>query len=166
MYLTIPTRARVSSTLHPATASDFSVRLFDEELMPAGFHTNFGSGLGVLHTWKLYRLKIERISWLYKQGLKCLKKIYPKQYHLLPKEKEVMEFGTLFNHSEQNIDKINEVLQHLDKNEKRFLIVCCRKGDSIYNYLKPYSINTYHYYMLTDFALSIKDHLEIDVRCL
>ena len=63
-------------------------------------------------------------------------------------------------------DKINEVLQHLDKNEKRFLIVCCRKGDSIYNYLKPYSINTYHYYMLTDFALSIKDHLEIDVRCL
>ena len=166
VYLTIPTSARISSTLQSPGENHFSVRLFDQEQMPEGFHTNFPSGLGVLHTWMLYRLKIEKISWLYKQGLKCLRKISPKQYDLLPKEKDVMEFATLFNHTEQNIDSINDVLKHLEAKEKKFLLVCCRKGDSIYKHLKSYSINTYHYYILTDFALSIKDELVIDVRCL
>ena len=166
VYLTIPTSIKIPSTLRSPAANNFSVRLFDKEKLPAGYHTNFPSGLGVLHTWKLYRLKIEKISWLYKQGLKCLRKISPNQYNLLPKEKEVMEFATLFNHSEKNIGSINEVLQHLEAKEKKFLLVCCRNGDSIYNHLKRYSINTYHYYILTDFALSVKDELAIDVRCL
>jgi len=166
LYLTIPTCAKIPSFFRSTGTDNFSVRLFDKEQLPVGFHTNFTSGLGVLHTWKLYRLKIEKISWLYKQGLKCLRKISPKHYNLLPKEKEVMEFATLFNHTEQNISSINEVLLNLEAKEKKFLLVCCRKGDSVYNHLKSYSINTYHYYMLTDFALSKKDKLAIDVRCL
>ncbi|HZG24813.1 MAG TPA: hypothetical protein VEZ17_09555 [Chitinophagaceae bacterium] len=166
VYLTIPSSAQIPSTPRSSGINSFSVRLFDKERLPSGYYTTFPGGLGVFHTWKLYRLKIEKLSWLYRQGLECIKMISPKRYAVLPKEKEVMEFATLFNHSNENVGSINEVIQHLQATDKKFLLVCCRKGDSVYKHLKKYSINTYPYYMLTDFALSCKDDLAIDVRCL
>jgi hypothetical protein len=114
----------------------------------------------------LYQLQIEKLSWLNKRVLAWIRKVSPKKYAVLPKEKEIMQFATLFNHSVENIESINEVLQHMQADGKGFLLVCCCKGDGIYNYLNQYSINTYEYYMLADFPLSGKDNISVDVRCL
>jgi hypothetical protein len=166
VYLTIPTNVRIPSGLRRSGTNDFSVRLFDQERLSAGYYKTFPGGLGVFHTWMMYRLKVEKLSWLYREGLGCVRKFFPKKYGALPKEKEVMEFATLFNHSKENIERINEVMQYLQAEEKLFLLVCCRKGDDMYRYLKRYSINTYEYCILSDFPLSGKDDLSIDVRCL
>jgi GNAT superfamily N-acetyltransferase len=166
VYLTIPTSTRFPSSIRSSPTNNFSVRLFDKENLNARYYTTFPGGLGVFHTWMLYRLKIEKLSWLYRQGLRCIKKISPRRYAVLPKEQDVLDFAALFNHSEETIGSINEVMQHLQAEERKFLLVCCCKGDGVYSHLKKYSINTYNYYILTDFALSSKDNVAIDVRCL
>ena len=166
VYLTIPTSIFIRPGIFPSATSNFSVRLFDPEKLKGSYFTNFPGGLGVFHTWMMYQLKIENLSWLYRQGMSCVKKLQPMRYSMLPKQDDVIQFATLFNHSEVNINGINEVLQHLNTNGKRFLLVCCRKGDSIYRHLKKYSINLYGYYILSDFPLGINDKLTIDVRCL
>ncbi|HVG15851.1 MAG TPA: GNAT family N-acetyltransferase [Chitinophagaceae bacterium] len=166
VYLTIPTNTRISSDFRASGTKKFSVRLFGKASLPLRYHTTFPGGLGIFHTWMVYRIKVEKISWLYRLGLGCIEKMFPNRYAVLPKEKEVMEFATLFNHTEENIGGINEVMEHLNGEGIRFLLVCCRKGDSMYDHLKKYSINTYAYNMITDFPLYEKDEIALDVRCL
>ena len=165
-YLTLPTHIRVTEPFQKKNKPVFGVTLFDADNVPPGFSTTLPCGLSVFHTFLSYRLKIEKISFLNRYALRLLKKIQPSKYALLPGEQEVMEFVTLFDHTEDNIGQINEVLSHLRNENKKFLLVCCRKGDSIYQYLKKYSINTYGYCMATDFPLSGADAVTIDVRCL
>jgi GNAT superfamily N-acetyltransferase len=166
VYLTIPTSTQISSGFKASGNKRFSVRLFGKASLPLKYHTTFQGGLGIFHTWMLYRVKVEKIAWLYRLGFRLMSKIFPKHYAVLPKEKEVMEFATLFNHTEENIGTINEVMEHLEGEGIKFLLVCCRKGDSIYEYLKKHSIHTYAYNMLTDFPLSENDTIALDVRCL
>jgi hypothetical protein len=166
VYLTIPTSIRIPSTVRSVGSINFSVQLFEHDNLPSAYYTTFSGGLGVFHTWMLYRLKIEKLSWLHKQGLDWIKKLSPKKYALLPKEKEIMEFGTLFNHSMFNIESINEVMQHMQADGKAYLLVCCCEGDDMYNYLHRYSVNTYNYYILADFPLLRQDIVSVDVRCL
>jgi len=166
VYLTIPATSRISERFIPKDASKLSVRLFRPERLCSDYYLNFTTGLGCFYTHKMYRLKIVQISRLYKLGLSALKLTNPRKYSLLPKEKEVINFATLYNHSEKNIKNINNVLDHLAEKKIKYLLVCCRKNDDIYKYLKKHSINTYRYYVLADFHLSARDHLTVDVRCL
>lgn len=166
VYLTIPSKARISEPFVRKAAQKFFVKLFDREALSPNYYTEFSGHLGYFHTYKLYRLKLEKLSWLYRQGLRILKKINPKKYSQLPVEQEVMEFATLYNHTENNMANMNTVLEHLEAKGKKYLLVCCCKNDSIYDYLKKYSINTYGYYILSDFPLKGKDEVTLDVRCL
>jgi hypothetical protein len=166
VYLTIPSSVYIKPSSIDYHKQSFFVSLFNQTTLDIGYYTFCKGNLACFHTYKLYHLKIEKINWLYKAGIKILKTFQPTKYALLPKEKEEMEFVTLFNHTESNISHINDVLKEMSIQGKKFLLVCCRKNDAIYNYLKKYSINTYGYYILSDFLLKESDKVTIDVRCL
>ena len=166
IYLTIPT-ARIVD-VRPVLDGDtrFKVRLFDTGKLPSFYYDHFDGGLSCFYTNKLYRLRIDKISRLYNLGLKVLKLLRPSKYALLPRETEEMSFATLFDHSRDNIHRLNEVLESLCERGVKYLLVCCRKKDAIYQYLENYSINSYGYYILSDFPLRTTDEVTLDVRCL
>jgi ribosomal protein S18 acetylase RimI-like enzyme len=167
VYLTIPTRNRVQKSCRATgKAPLFSVTLFPDDELSASYYTDFPGGLGCFHTYRLYRLKIQRMGFLYKQALRILKVIRPKKHGLLPAEHDVLEFVTLYNHNENNISQLNEVLAALEKQGKKYLLVCCQKNDSIYRLLKKIAVHSNPYYILSDFPLKKKDEVTIDVRCL
>jgi hypothetical protein len=166
VYLTIPTNKKVEGVFRPKGDTKLSVKLFPAQNICEEYYNNFTNDLGCFNTYKMYRLKITHISWLYKRGLSILKKMSHRRYSDLPREKEIIKSASLYGHTEKNVQTINTVLDHLHGEHIKYLMVCCRKNDSIYNYLKKYSINTYSYYILADFELSVKDNLTIDVRCL
>lgn len=166
VYLTIPTKVRIDAAKISNPNQELAVTLFNKENLPPGYFTSFADGLSYFHTYRLYRLSIQQVSFVYQQGINLLKKVKKSKYAFLPAVNEVMEFATLYNHRCDNIHHLNEVLLDLERNGKSYLLVCCRKNDSIYNYLKKYSINTYGYNILSDFALHKNDKITIDVRCL
>ena len=167
VYLTIPSQATLKDeTGNQGTQQLLTVGLFDTgELQPA-YYCKKVSGLAYLNTYMLYQLKIIRVGPLFKGGLWLLKKITPRKYNRLPQAGMPMKFATLYNHTVDNIGCLNEVLGDLQKKNIDYLMVCCRRNDSIFNSLKKLSINTYPYYLLTDFPVADKDEIELDVRCL
>jgi GNAT superfamily N-acetyltransferase len=166
LYLTIPVNQDLLESASGEEKSSFTVSLFHSGKLSTNYYSMFESGLGCFYTHKLYRLRIQKISPLFKQALKLYKIIYPSRYQLLPKEKQEMTCATLFDHSAANIIHVAEVLESLRAQGIGFLSVCCRRKDGIYNYLKKYSINTYPYYLLADFPLDQQDKITVDVRCL
>jgi len=167
VYLTIPTRKPLDNNkLNLAKQQQFKITLFDHKQMDTSFYATFPNGLACFFTHKLYRLQVDKISWFYKLGLHILKLLKPSRYSQLPDENDEMNFATLFNHTGKNIENLNEVLSFLHKNNIQYLQVCCSKNDSIYQFLKLNSISTYSYTLVTDFQLSAKDQVTLDVRCL
>ncbi|MFN2438447.1 MAG: GNAT family N-acetyltransferase [Chitinophagaceae bacterium] len=167
VYLTIPTNIRIKiAAAVGEIAQQFSVQLFNHEDFSGENYTRLDNGLGYFHTYKMYRLKIKKISWLYKKGIEFLKTMQPSKYTSLPCENDIISFTTLYNHTPQNIDGINEVLKNLELNGIKQLMVCCRRNDHIYNKLKKNSINQYSYHVVSDFYLNKNDEIAIDVRCL
>lgn len=167
VYLTIPAKARIANIPACKTKNQlFSVALFNKEDLASTYYTDVSNRLGYFHTYKMYRLKIRKIGFLYKLGLGLIKKIQPKKYARLPGINEIFSSATLYNHHAGNIHNINTVLEQLEKLGIHYLMVCCRKHDCIYNALKKSSVNTYGYYILSDFPLTKKDGVTIDARCL
>lgn len=166
VYITIPTNIRLEKEFIPSGKQTFNVRFFDQDNFTAEYVTRFTGGLAVFHTWKLYRLKIQSVPWLLKHAVRIVKSYGSDRFQLLPVEQDVMEFVTLFNHSNNNIHLLNSVLKHLQNEGRKYLTVCCRENDSVYRYLKAKSINTYKYYLLSDFPIGQQDEITIDVRCL
>ncbi|RYZ28170.1 MAG: hypothetical protein EOO10_10430 [Chitinophagaceae bacterium] len=166
VYLTIPTNIRLDKQFTPSGKLGFNVRLYDDNNSIVEYVTQLNGGLAVFHTWKLYRLKIQSLPWLLKQAIRFAKAYDSERFQLLPAEKDVMEFATLFDHSNDNIHLLNNVLEHLQNEGIRYVTVCCRENDSVYRYLKAKSINTYKYYLLSDFPIRQLDEISIDVRCL
>lgn len=167
VYLTIPATTRTGNILMGKSKKQlFSVGLFNKEELHHSYYTDVSNNLGYFHTYKMYRLKIRRIGFLYKLGLVLIKKLQPKKYASLPKVKETFHSAALYNHHAGNIHNINEVLEQLENKEIHYLMVCCQKNDCIYDALKKFSINTYGYYILGDFPLTKKDKVTIDARCL
>ena len=166
VYLTLPTTMRVKVSMPVSTPMQLlQVRMFDEESIPTELYSAMNSGLSYFNTHKIYRLKIRKISWLYKQGLSLMKLISPK-YAGIPAEKEAISSATLYNHNPENIQYINQVLQELESKGIKMLLVCCRKNDDIYNSLRKASINCYPYNIVSDFPIDKNDQIVIDVRCL
>lgn len=167
VYLTIPSRSRLKETVDVKGKKQLlSVTLFNQEEIQEDFYTTMPSGLAYFHTNKMYRLKINSIAFLFRLGIRIIKNLQPGKYAFLPAKNVTMEFATLYRHTAQNIIHINGVLEQLEKKGVNYLLVCCRKSDIIYNTLKKMSINTYGYYLLSDFSLNNKDAVTIDVRCL
>jgi len=166
VYLTIPTVNRVKPTSSNSQKQIFGVTLFNREELPPSFYTQLKNGLGYFHTYKIYRLKIKKVSWLLKTGMVVLRKLFPARYAELPGEGDTISFATLYDHTPDRISGINEVLEHLETSGIRQLLVCCRKNDYIYSVLKNHSINTYSYCLVSDFSLDENDKVTVDVRCL
>jgi len=166
VYLTLPTNNRIKKTISTKTPARFGIKLFNKDGLASDYYTQLGSGLGCFHTHKMYRLKIRRISWTYKQGISVMKRLQPSKYASLPGENEMLSFATLYNHTSNNINGINEVLEMLETKGIKQLLVCCRKNDVINQLLESISINRYSYWLVTDFKLDRDDDVSIDVRCL
>lgn len=166
VYLTIPTLMSIETRLNLTNDQQFKICLFDQEELDSYCSTSFTGGLACFYTHKLYRLKIEKVSQLYKLGLKVTKQFQPLKYKHIPAENEEILFASLYNHTSKNIENLNEVLSYLRNMNINYLQVCCSKHDSIYQYLKKYSINTYSYTLITDFKLTARDKVALDVRCL
>lgn len=167
VYLTIPCHTKTNTVLGDKGDKQlFSVTLFEEDEPDPSFYSITKSGLGYFNTYKVYQLHITSITKLYRFGLWFLKKIIPSKYALLPSVGDTLEFATLFNHTPENIIHISEVLEELQQKGVDYLLVCCRREDSLYHSLKKISVNTYGYYLISDFKLTKKDAVTIDVRCL
>jgi hypothetical protein len=166
VYLTIPTVNRIKLNSTGGQKQIFGITLFNPEEVPNTYYTRLRNGLGYFHTFKMYRLKIKKVSWLFKNGMAIAKKLFPARYAGLPGEGDTISFATLFDHTPERISGINEVLEQLEAVGIRQLLVCCRKNDYIYSVLKNYSINTYSYCLVSDFSLNENDKVTIDVRCL
>ena len=167
VYLTIPSTYRVKKSLYTKGKKQLlSVALFHSDDLCPSYYVPVKNGLGYFHTSKMYRLKIRHINPLFRIGLGIMKKIQPQKYAYLPEEGDMFEFVTLYNHNAQTIQHINEVLEKLEDSGIKYLMVCCRKHDVIYNALKEQCISTYDYYVLSDFPLTKNDEITIDVRCL
>ena len=166
VYLTIPTTNRIKKTIFKETTAGFGIKLFNKVGLDNDYYSQLDNGLGCFYTYKMYRLKIRRISWPYKQGISVMKRLQPSKYTNLPGENEMLSFATLYNHTSENINGINEVLEMLETKGIKQLLVCCRKNDVINQFLKSIAINRYSYYLVTDFKLDRDDEVSIDVRCL
>lgn len=167
VYLTLPSRSRVQPVAE-ATGNEplLSVTLFDAKELDPSYYTVLPGGMAYFHTYKMYRLVIRGVHPLVKWGIRLLKKLQPKRYAYVPQEGDLLQFACLFNHHPGNISGINSVLEALEKEGIGYLLVCCRKRDAVYRALQKYSINTYGYYILTDFPVKRKDSVMMDVRCL
>lgn len=165
-YLTIPTSARIRDREYTKNNQTFKVSLFNKQQLSPEYFYELENGLGYFRTYKAYRLKIRKLSWPVKTGISVLKFLNQGKYKDLPAENDEISFATLFNHSPDNIQGLNKVLEKLEAEGVSQLLVCCCKNDSIYNSLKNKSINTYPYCLVSDFELNPTDKFTIDVRCL
>lgn len=166
VYLTIPTTAKIPSRKVRDASQSFTIKLYPDFKDVESFASYFPSGLGYFHTWKMYQLRIKKVSPLLKNLINILSKLSPLKYGSLPKENDVLSFATLFNHTAQNLDSIPSILEELKQKDIGYLLVCCKKNDITYQYLRRHSINTYKYNMITDFPIQESDSVAIDVRCL
>lgn len=164
-YLTIPSSARMEPGAF-STSDNFGVRLFDSQNVAGPYCTLFENGLGYFHSYKMYQLKIKKVKFAYRAGLWFLKKYDPVRYQNMPGEGGLMSFATLYNHSVQNLNSLNLVLEDLERRDIGFLLVCCKKGGAVYKSLNNISINSYDYHIVADFPLKDTDCVNIDVRCL
>lgn len=167
IYLTIPVKQKIIFPDELKNAKQlFSVHLYDLDDVDKSLFFQTKSGLAYFQTEKLYKLKIKKIYWLYKLGLKIYRMISPKKSAFFPVEKKTFGFATLYNYNPQNIQSINEILERVSALGIDYLQVCCRKDDFLYPLIKSYAISTYSYYILSDFLLVKTDSVGIDVRCL
>jgi hypothetical protein len=167
VYLTIPCTTEIKRvSIVQGDKPLFSVTLFKEDEPDPSLYSITKSGLGYFNTYKVYQLQIAGIGIIYRVGLWLLKKFNPQKYSQLPAVGETIKFATLFDHTPENINHISEVLEELEQKGVNYLLVCCRRKDGLYNTLKKISVNTYGYYILSDFLLDKQDSVAIDVRCL
>lgn len=167
IYLTIPTTARLQKpVIVKVVLNQFKVELYEKENISSDYYTCFENGLCYLDTYKLYKLRIKKISRLYKTGIKLLKMLYPSKYSILQGENEIISFVTLYNHTPENIGGINTVLERLEMQGINQLQVCCKKNDAVYQTLQKMAIYKYKYHVISDFILNKDDCLTMDVRCL
>ncbi|WP_348812549.1 hypothetical protein [Flavobacterium maritimum] len=167
VYLTISTKSRIEFSSDLKVCQQlFYVKLYDREEIDSSYYKVFTNGLGYFNTHKMYQLEILKISWIYKLGFAFFRKIKSKRKIHLPEEGEKITFSTLFNHTAENITHINDVLKELEDAGIKYLMVCCKKNDMVFNALKKNAINCTDYYILSDFTLNKTDRITIDVRCL
>lgn len=167
VYLTIPCSQRLRQGMVDRNhGQQLGVTLFAEDTIDRSFFGYKGKGLGYFKTFKMYQLKIRHLSWLWRIAFWLDSKLRLSKDLPSPAVGEPIRFATLFNHTPDNIMEINEVLEELSNNAVHFLMVCCRRNDSIFKTLKGISVNTYPHYLVTDFHLSKKDSVTLDVRCL
>lgn len=167
VYLTLPTHLRVKSIKEITDGHNrFNVCLFEPESISSEYYQNLPNGLSYFRTDKLYGLRIIDISKLFKTGIWILKLLSPRKYKFAPEKGDMFSFVTLYNHTPENISGINAVLEELERKNIKHLMVCCRKGDTIYKSLKGVAIDKYKYAIVSDFELKETDNLTIDVRCL
>lgn len=167
VYLTIPSSARlINNEVYHVGNAETKMTIFSAAQKENDRQTNFTNGLAIYHTYRSYSLRITKIGFWIKWGLKLSRFLSPAKYQFVPKENDVIQTITLYNHTPSNIAGINDVLQYMEKQGMQYLMVCCTKNDSIYRTLSKLAINKYEYSIISDFPLQAHDNLCIDVRCL
>lgn len=166
VYLTIPTTARLSEHVVGRNNHSFKVTIFNKENLSQEYFLELENGLGYFRTYKAYRLKIRKVSRSMKTAMSILKLFNPLKYKNLPAENDELSVATLYNHSPSTLSGLNKLLEKLKVEGVDQLLVSCCRNDSVYNYLKNISINTYPYCLVSDFEVKPTDKLTIDVRCL
>jgi hypothetical protein len=166
LYLTIPTTEKIAKKVQQNKSQHFNVTLFDDDELDKTYYKIFPEGLSYFRTYMMYKINIEKVSSILKLIIWGLKKLKLKNSASIPSEGRILSFATLYNIDQYNIHEIEMVMQDLKNNNIEFLMVCCQKNDWIYQYFKPYSIDEYGYYIISDFPLKRSDEVTIDVRCL
>jgi hypothetical protein len=166
VYLTIPTSARFRIKELKGKAQRFHVKVFDKENIGQEYYSEMKTGLGYFRTFKNYRLKIRKISTPYRIAISFMKICRPQKFRHLPTEQDVLGFAVLYNHNPSTLWQINEVLEELESEGVKQLLVCCSKEDDTYRFFRNKSINTYDYCLVSDFEINKTDTITIDARCL
>ena len=165
VYLTLPTRR----PLRPGRAGGEAVRLHIDllsdradlqtyyELAPAGF--------GIWHLHKCYQLRISQLHPLLRAALR-LQALLRGPQAALPQQGSVLRMAALFRFSEAQPVQLDSYLPALAQQGIDYLLVCCRRGDRLYQQLQPSSIYTYDYYLIGNHDFSQNQAITLDVRCL
>jgi len=74
--------------------------------------------------------------------------------------------AALFRFSEAQPVQLDSYLPALAQQGIDYLLVCCRRGDRLYQQLQPSSIYTYDYYLIGNHDFSQNQAITLDVRCL
>jgi hypothetical protein len=166
VYMTIPTGQVLKNTAIHDNNQLFNVTLFNEGEADSTYFKKFQNGLSYFKTYRMYRVKIEKMSPIIKAMIWLAKKLKLKKSEFIPKEKSILSFATLYNANSSNVLQINTLMADLKKDNIDYLMVCCKKNDWLYHMFKSISIDEYSYYIISDFPLKESDEITIDVRCL
>jgi hypothetical protein len=162
-YLVIPTQSRINLVSHTKQQSSFTTELMDRHDRFPEYISAYKDDLYAWHTYKMYRLKIDKIHPIAALSTLIVSLVTKKKY---PAQGDEIKTATLFNLTGQNIIHINEALEHLGKQGVNYVNVVCKKNDATYQALKSYSIFDYRHYLMADFTIGPADKITIDVRCL
>lgn len=164
VYLTIPSSQRLNKT-KSGKPSQFKVTYTGADDMEGGLSRFYSPETGYFRTYHMYALSVEKIHPMIHIGYRLLQIIGPAKYKYLPTIGKQFKTCTAFGIEPTNIMIINDMLRDLQAEEVDFLMVCCRKGDEIYNSLKSISIDETRYLVGANFPIHENDTISMDVRC-
>ncbi|HEX5668456.1 MAG TPA: hypothetical protein VFX73_06605 [Chitinophagaceae bacterium] len=162
-YLVIPTQTRINVVSHAEQQTSFTTELMDRHDRFPEYISAYKDDLYAWHTYKMYRLKIDKIHPIAALSTMIVSLLKKKKY---PAQGDEIKTATLFNLTGKNIIHINEALDHLGKQGVNYVNVVCKKNDATYHALKSYAIFDYDHYLMADFTIGPNDKITIDVRCL
>jgi hypothetical protein len=164
IYLTIPTYKRIKEQSEYSDNQLFKLGLFSDKEDLNKYFSRLDNGLGIWNTDLMYSIKLRKLHSLMKVFQK-VGNIFSSKEKQIPGEGEILKFATLFDYNFDNFYAINEVLAKLQKANIQYLNVCCRKGDFVWDVLKPLAMNAYPYTALSTFNTNSTDKIKFDVRC-
>ena len=166
VYLTLPTGLPLRPGLSDGKPQQLFVDLLNGTQHLQAFFEVRDGGLGIWHLHRCYRLRIRYIHPLLRMAILLKRFFDPQSANMIPKEGQEMRMAALFNIREDNLVHVDKLLPDLAAQGIQYLLVCCRRNDIIYQYLRHSSINTYDYYLMGNQDFSAQSSITMDVRCL
>ena len=166
VYLTLPTRRPLRPGKPGGEAVRLHIDLLSERPMLHDYYELSPTGLGIWHLHKCYRLRIRHLHPLLRTALRLRTLLRGPQALPLPQQGDELRMAALFRFSESQLAQLDSHLPALAQQGIDYLLVCCRRGDRIYQQLQPSSIYTYDYYLIGNHDFSQNQSITLDVRCL
>ncbi len=164
-YLTIPTGMRIRKTTRPGSGLRFRISGFGVPETVEWVYRHPNGNPALFRTDLTYRVRAIHIAPWLNFGMRTLELFKGADWKLPRLGKEV-RFATAFDLGPENLQFLNDLLDHLQKLGIQYLVVCCLKGDYCHRNLRRLAVNSLDYRILVNFPLKPSDSLTLDVRCL
>lgn len=164
VYLTVPSSSRLKKQ-KIGKPIRFRTTVNEKDNVAPQLLNYLDQNLGYFRTYLMYTLSIEKINRFMNVGYEILRKFGPDKFKYLPIQGKVFKTCTAFGLESGNLSRVNDILEQLEKEGVDYLMICCQRGDEIYNSVKPIAIDETRYVLGANFPLKKEDDIKIDVRC-